>query len=235
MGSVTDQHEGTRRAARGEPGDHIDVLRSEPTRPATSSINWRGPAVVLAVVLVALVALPRLFPAAGVPPAASPQPTPSARATVALVTLMPFVAPRNGGPAVGRPIPRSADGTEYFDGIPARFDGQAVLRVRDALLEPLGVTVLVGGWYVPPVCYGGPAGHGDCASAVLSDVPVNQQGAGWLTTDWLAVSSQSAELGARIMRGRLEPDPACSISLAIACQPRLQVTSIVWVGPTTAG
>lgn len=232
---MTHQRESSRPTPRGERGDHVDVLRTEPTRPATSSIHWRRSAVVLAVVLLALVTLPRLFPAAGVPPSASAQPTPSARATAPPVAPLPFVAARNGAPAVGRPIPRSADGTEYFDGIPTRFDGRAVLRVRDALLEPLGVTVLVGGWYVPPVCYGGQAGHGDCASAVLSDVPVNQQGVGWLATDWLAVSSQSAELGARIMRGRLEPDPACSISLAIACQPRLAVTSIVWVGPTTAG
>ncbi len=229
------QRGGSRPTVRGEPSDHVDVLRAEPTRAATTSMHWRRPAVALAVALLALVALPRLFPSAGVPPAASPQPTPSARLTHPPVTPLPFVASRNGAPAVGRPIPRSPDGTEYFDGIPTRLDGQAVLRVRDALLQPLGSSMLVGGWYVPPVCYGGPAGHGQCASAVLSDVPVNQQGAGWLTTDWLAVSSQSAELGARIMRGRLEPDPACSISLAVACQPRLQVASIVWVGPTTAG
>jgi hypothetical protein len=128
------EREGNRPAARGEPGDHIDVLRTEPTRPATASMHWRRALAALAVALLALVALPRLLPATGAPPAASPQPTPTARVTGPPVTLLPLVVPGNAGPAVGRPIARSADGTEYLDGIPTRFYGQAVLRVRDALL-----------------------------------------------------------------------------------------------------
>jgi hypothetical protein len=217
-------------------GDQVDVLPAQPTRTVTSGTGWRRAALLLGLVLVMLVALPRLFPAAA-PPATRPAATATAGPTVTARVVAvrgTYVPAAQKGPLVGGPMPRSADGTAYLDGIPTRFDGEAVLRVRDALLRPLGTSVLVGGWYMPPVCYGGGAGRTNCASAVLSDVPVDQQGAGWLATDWLAVSSQSAEMGARIMRGRLEPDPACSIGQAVACQPRLEVTEVVWIGPRTS-
>ena len=216
----------------------LDVLRSEPARAAVSNVRWRAAALSVAVVLLALVVAPRLLPASASP---SPQAVPSTSfaATAGAPTAAP-VAPqrlalaRGDLPAVGPPIARSSDGSEYFDGIPTRVDGERVLRVRDALLTPVGTTVLVGGWYLPPVCRGGTAGSAACASAVLSDVPVDQQGPGWLATDWLAVSSQSPGMGARVMSGRLEPDPACSISQAITCQPRLVVTNVVWTGSAPA-
>lgn len=229
------QRDATRPPTPGDPVDQVDARPAESNRVPLSRLGWRGPALGLVAVLVALVALPTLFPSTGALPSPSPIPTVGPSRGRSLTLPATFLPAARGAPAVGRPIRRSANGSEYIDGIPVQFDGEAVLRVRDVLLRPLGNTVLVGGWYVPPVCYGAQPGVSDCASAVLSDVPVDQQGPGWLATDWLAVDSKSPGMGARIMRGKLEPDPACSISLAITCQPRLGGTRIVWVGPPTGG
>ena len=185
------EREGDRAAVSGDPGvGGLDLLRSEPPRAAVANVRWRAAALSVAVLLLALVVAPRLLPAAA-------PPGPSAVASVAVPPTAAPVAPqrlavsRGDLPAVGPPMARSSDGSEYFDGIPTRVSGERVLRVRDALLTPVGETVLVGGWYLPPVCHSGRAGAGACASAVLSDVPVDEQGPGWLATDWLAVSSES--------------------------------------------
>ena len=229
------EREGPQAIAPGDPGvARADVLRAEPPTSATRNVGWLRPALGLAAVLAALVALPRLLPASADEPTASPRATAAATHHNPVAARPTLTVAADGGPAVGAPLPRSTDGSEYLDGIPTNVAGEAVLRVRDALLQPLGTRLLVGGWYLPPVCHDGHAGRVGCASAVLSDVPVDQQGPGWLTTDWLAVSSQLSGMGSRILRGQLEPDPACSISQAIACQPRLVVTNVVWIGSPAA-
>ncbi len=213
---------------------------SAPQQVATrSSFGWRSAALAVAVAIVGLVAIAR-FGGASDQPLTSSQPSFAvALATVTPQPPQPSATPRPrsiggliGRPAVGAPIRRTADGLDYIDGIPTAVAGVPVDRVRDALLLPVGSTVLVGGWYVPGPCTT-TAIQRQCSSAVLADVPIDQQGTGWLATDWLVVQGTVRGSGGLVLRGTLDPDPNCSINLARPCQPLLRVVATSWTSPGT--
>ena len=82
-------------------------------------------------------------------------------------------------PPAGLPVRGRADrcagrhpvgqATAIDDGIPAVFDGDPVLRVRDAATLPVGSVALVGGWSRRAPC---PSGEGaNPCLALLSDIP----------------------------------------------------------------
>ena len=125
----------------------------------------------------------------GAAPAAPRHRSPPARAVAGATftaTAVARPAPQSGGrfvpaaakgPAVGPPIPRSSDGSEYLDGIPT----------RGPTMRPSCASEMHCSGRRAPACSlaagtcrrcatVGELGRDNCASAVLSDVPVDQQG-----------------------------------------------------------
>jgi hypothetical protein len=125
-------------------------------------------------------------------------------------------------------MPRLPDGLTYADGIPSGISTQPVYRVRDALLVPLGRTVLVGGWYHRPYCRD-PGRSLGCTAATMSDVPL-VPGQGDVLTSFIALDSELDGVGAHVVLATVVDDPHCSIHDLGACQPRLQVLAEIWSG-----
>jgi hypothetical protein len=125
-------------------------------------------------------------------------------------------------------MPRSPDGLTYADGIPAGISTQPVFRIRDALLVPVGRTVLVGGWYHRPYCRD-PGRKLGCTAATMSDVPLIP-GQGDVLTSFIALDSELDWLGAQVVLAIVVDDPRCSIRDLGDCQPRLQVLAQMWSG-----
>jgi len=198
--------------------------------PTGTGGGWRLPAVAVGVALVALVALTRL----GGADRPTPSPRPSAAAAVpngGVSTAAPDEASITVS-RLGGVMRRSPDGLTYADGIPTGISGQAVYRVRDALLVPVGRTLLVGGWYlhrsdVVRECV--TLRGGVCASATISDVPLSGPRVGDVTTAFVAVDSYLGGTGAYVLLATIEADPHCSIfGGGGVCQPRLRVLSRIW-------
>jgi len=203
----------------------------QPGRPELYSTRtrsaWKLPALALAAVIVGLVAITRLggadLPAPTSAPTAiavAPTPTPEPSPT-----RPPFAVEILAGV-----ISRSADGLTYADGIPTGISGQNVYRVRDALLVPVGRTVLVGGWYLSRACRSTVRGAPLCPTPTISDVPL-QNGMGDVRTDFIALDSHLAGTGAHVVLATVTDDPNCSIHAGGgACQPRLRILAQVWSG-----
>lgn len=191
---------------------------------ARSGGGWRLPLVAVVVAVVALVGLTRL---------GGPDTQQTALPTQAAVLPDLFAPP----PAPTQPpfgqlagaMPRSADGLTYADGIPTGIRTQPVYRVRDALLGPVGRTLLVGGWYHQPYCRSGPRLMLVCSSATMSDVPL-VEGQGDVRTSFIALDSQFDAVGAYVVLAVVVDDPHCSIRDLGDCQPRLQVLAEMWSG-----
>ena len=194
---------------------------------ARSGGGWRLPLVAVVVVVVALVGLTRL--------AGSDSPR-SPASTQAAVLPNPFAPGPTRSPAPTPPpvglmagaMPRSADGLTYADGIPTGISTQPVYRVRDALLVPVGRTLLVGGWYHQPHCFR-TGRRLACTAATMSDVPL-VEGLGDVRTSFIALDSQLSEVGAHVVLAIVVEDPGCSIRDLGDCQPRLQVVANMWSG-----
>jgi hypothetical protein len=197
------------------------LMDLEPGRPELYSTRtrsaWRLPALVVVAVLVGLVVLTRL--------GGSDRLTGIAAASTA--TPMPTVTlPR------GWSTP-SSDPTTYADGIPLDIDGEPVFRVSDAVLSPVGRTMLVGGWYIDKfyakrACAARSGSH--CAPSTMSDVPLLGPSVRDVTTSFVAINSSLGRTGAYVVRARVETDPGCWIHSDGACQPWLHVVARVWSG-----
>ncbi len=198
--------------------------------PPSGRAGWRSAALVVAAVLVGLVAVTHLPgpPTASLAPSAvatlTPTPVPSASLEPVLIDdrgqRLPLTVsvPLPVGPL----IQRRADGQRYVDGLPTIVGGLPVKRVRDALLVPVGTTLLIGGWYYGPDCQVFRAGP--CPPATLSDDP-----SGSPRTDSLALDeNQGAATGARVFDVTVEPDPSCYFIRATLCLPRLHVVAAMW-------
>jgi hypothetical protein len=190
--------------------------------PTRTGVGWRLPALAVAVALVALVGLTRL----GAPdrPIPSDVPLPVAQAS-------PTASPApTRGPAVPNRldgvIARSADGLTYVDGIPTGISGQAVYRVRDALLVPLGRTLLVGGWSDGQGCAA--ITVTGCSPPRLTDGTPFHSRQTALPADVIAMDSRLTGFGRFIVLATVEDDPRCSIVTEDACQPRLHVVQPIW-------
>jgi hypothetical protein len=186
--------------------------------------GWRLPLVAVAAAVVALVGLTRLggpdtqptalpTQAADLPDLFGPTPAP---------TQPPFVQ-------LAGVMPRSADGLTYADGIPTGIRTQPVYRVRDALLVPVGRTLLVGGWYHQPYCRTSGRPRAVCTAATMSDVPL-VEGQGDVRTSFIALDSHLGAVGAHVVLAKVVDDPGCSIRDFGDCQPRLQVLAQMWSG-----
>lgn len=207
-------------------------MNLEPGRPELYSTRtrsaWKLPAVGLAAVIVGLVAITRL----GGPDAPPPTAQPTAIAVAPSPTATPTPTPRQiTTSTLTGVMSRSADGLVYLDGIPAGISGQPVYRVRDALLVPVGRTMLVGGWYRSRLCRSTGRGAPLCPTPTLSDVPL-VSGQGDVRTDFIALDSILALTGAHVLLATVEDDPDCAIHAAGACQPRLKVLQQVWEAQT---
>jgi hypothetical protein len=126
-------------------------------------------------------------------------------------------------------MPRSADGLTYADGIPTGISTQSVYRVRDALMVPVGRTLLVGGWYHQPHCPAPGRPRAACTAATMSDVPL-VEGQGDVRTSFIALDTQFDAVGAYVVLAVLTDDPRCSIRNLGQCQPWLKVVSKMWSG-----
>jgi hypothetical protein len=204
---------------------------SPPLMPTGTRDGWRLPALAVLALLVGLVALTRWDG-----PDLTPPPTrvlgPSAAAAVATPDGTPAPTPRpNAVSRLSGVMPRSPDGLTYADGIPTGISGEPVYRVRDALLVPLGRTVLVGGWYLSRTCRPDVRTH--CPAPTMSDVPLDAAQRD-LATNFVALDEPLHGTGAHIVLATIEPDPGCSISGMGACQPRLRVLQQIWSGPEIA-
>jgi hypothetical protein len=193
--------------------------------------GWKLPALVVVVLLAGLVAITRLggpqgpapAPSSGLALGPSQGPTLTALPTP---TPEPTRAPIIAGYLTGV-MRRSADGLTYADGIPTGISGEPVYRVRDALLVPLGRTMLVGGWYLSRNCR--PDGLSHCPAATMSDVPLDTRQRD-VTTNFVALDEHLVGSGAHIVLATVEPDPDCWISASSGCQPRLRVLQQIWSG-----
>jgi hypothetical protein len=208
----------------------MDEGQSGPTLVSTGARGgWKLPALVVLVLLVGLVAITRLggsqrpspAPSSGLALGASQGPTLTALPTP---TPQPTRAPISAGYLTGA-MPLAADGVTYADGIPIGISGEPVYRVRDALLMPLGRTMLVGGWYRSRDCH--PVGQSHCPAATMSDVPLDTAQRD-LSTYFVALDERLVGSGAHIVLATVEPDPDCWISSGTACQPRLRVLQQIW-------
>jgi hypothetical protein len=203
----------------------MDPESPQPTLTRTQSgRGWRLALVIIVGAVVALVGLTRLGgsdPAATVTPtraAVLPNPfLPPPRPTLAPVVQMPGV------------MPRSPDGLTYADGIPTTISNKPVIRVRDALGEPAGRTLLVGGWYRLPHCHPAARSIVVCAASTLSDVPL-VQGQGDVRTSFMALDSDLDDVGAHVVLAIVEVDPRCAIRDLGECQARLRVVADLWSG-----
>ncbi len=203
----------------------------EPGRPQLYSTRtrsaWKLPAVAVVALIVGLVAVTRLG-GADLPTPTNP-PTAVAIAPTLTATVAPTKPPFTVQLLAGV-ISRSGDGLTYADGIPTGISGQSVYRVRDALLLPVGRTVLVGGWYLSRICRSTGRGTPLCPTPTISDVPL-QQGMGDVRTDFIALDSHLVGNGAHVVLATVSDDPNCSIHAGGgACQPRLKVLQQVWSG-----
>lgn len=191
---------------------------------ARSGGGWRLPLVAVTATVVALVGLTRLGGSDSQQP---PSPTQAA--------LLPNLFASTPAPTrapvglLAGAMPRSADGLTYADGIPTGISTQPVYRVRDALLVPVGRTLLVGGWYNQPYCRTSGRPRAVCAPSTMSDVPL-VEGQGDVRTSFIALDSQLDAVGAQIVLAIVVDDPGCSIRDLGDCQPRLQVLSQMWSG-----
>lgn len=203
--------------------------------PTGTTVGWRRPALVLAAVLVAVVGIARLGAPDHPPVPSLPVALPTEAALVP-PTLPPIYAPSavpsGARLVIGRitgAMRRSADGLTYADGIPTGISGQSVYRVRDALLVPVGYTLLVGGWYLRRDC-APTLPFFRCPSPTLSDVPLVSSSTGDVATTFVAIDTHLSRSGARVVLAMVEPDPGCSIRNGGACLPRLRVLQQVWSG-----
>lgn len=193
-----------------EPG-HPE-LYSTRTRSA-----WRLPALAVVAVLVGFVVLTRLD--------GSDRPTGIAAASTATPVLT-VTLPR------GWSTP-SFDPTTYADGIPLEVGGEPVFRISDAVLSPVGRSMLVGGWYIDKsyVKRECAARRGSrCAPSTMSDVPLVGPAVRDVTTSFVAVDSFLGRTGAYVVRVKVQEDPGCWITSVGQCQPRLHVVARVWSG-----
>lgn len=191
---------------------------------ARSGGGWRLPLVGVVVAVVTLVGLTRL--------GGSDSPRLPTRTLDAVQPNLfePTTAPtrRPVGLLAGA-IPRSPDGLTYADGIPTGISTQPVYRVRDALLVPIGRTLLVGGWYHQPHCAGRPRAMIVCTAATMSDVPL-VEGQGDVRPSFIALDSELEVVGAIVVLAVVVEDPGCAIRDLGSCQPRLQVVARMWSG-----
>jgi len=180
-------------------------------RPTRTHSDWRGPAFALVAVLVGLVVLSRLD---SPEPLIVPAPLPTAAAVLSTE-------------ASGGAIGRTPDGLRYADGIPTGISGESVFRVGDALLVPLGRTLLVAGWHTRIECEQ-VRPRRRCGPTTLSDAAIEPWHAGWLATSWIEMDTRLRRSGAWIVRATVEEDADCSIPRAGSCQPRLRLLETVW-------
>ncbi|MEA2677332.1 MAG: hypothetical protein QOJ81_1473 [Chloroflexota bacterium] len=190
---------------------------------ARSGGGWRLPLAAIFVAVVALAGLTRLG-GSDTPPNALPTLAPS---QIDLFAHTPAPSRPPVGLLAGV-MPRSPDGLTYADGIPTGISTQPVYRVRDALLVPVGRTMLVGGWYHQPHCFNTGRDRA-CTAATLSDVPL-VQGQGDVRTSFIALDSPLDGVRAHVVLVIVVEDPGCSIHDAGACQPRLRVLQDIWSG-----
>jgi hypothetical protein len=192
---------------------------------APSGGGWRLPLVAVVVAVVALVGLTRL---GGFD---SQQSSTTTREAVLANLFAATPAPTQ--PPVGLRVgsmPRSPDGLTYADGIPTDVSADPVYRVREALLEPVGRLLLVGGWYHQPHCLRAPADSNlACTASTLSDVPL-VEGQGDVRTSFIALDSELGDVGAHVVLAIVVADPDCSIRDLGDCQPRLHVLAQMWSG-----
>ena len=203
-----------------------------PLVPTGTKVGWRRPAVVLAAILLAVVGVTQFGAADQAPLTSSSSAGPTLAAGVPAPTVMPAPTTAPASPTTGRisgAMPRSGDGLTYADGIPTGISGESVYRVRDALLVPVGRTLLVGGWYQTPDCRQ-LRGVRRCPSPTLSDVPLDSPRTGDVTTTFVALDDYLVGRGARILLATVEPDPLCLIRDVGACLPRLRVLQQIWSG-----
>jgi hypothetical protein len=201
-------------------------------RPTRTHSDWRGPALALVAVLVGLVVLSRLD---SPEPLIVPAPMPTAAAvlsTEASVTsptpgLPTLPSATNPPSTIGGAIGRTPDSLHYADGIPTGISGESVFRVGDALLVPLGRTLLVAGWYTRIECEQ-VRPRRRCGSTTLSDAAIEPWHPGWLATSWIEMDTRLWRSGAWIVRATVEEDADCSIPRAGSCHPRLRLLETVW-------
>jgi hypothetical protein len=207
----------------------MDLEQGRPELYSTRTRSaWKLPAVALALVIVGLVTVTRL----GGPDAPLPTAPPTAIAVAPTPTAMPVPTPRQITiSTLAGVMSRSADGLSYADGIPTGISGQPVYRVRDALLVPVGRTMLVGGWYRSLPCRMTGRGTPLCPIPTISDVPL-VTGQGDVRTDFIALDSHLVTTGAHVVLATVEDDPDCAIHAAGLCQPRLKVLQQIWDGWT---
>lgn len=211
---------------------------SEPQPPdapltrTTRSRSWLVPTMAVVVVLVTVVVVGRLGQVS-TPPGATPAPSAAAfRPTVrpvgpraSLTVVRRPVYPSAAG-LIGAPIGIQFEGERYDDGVPAVFEGDPVIRVRDAATLAVGYVALVGGWARRAPC---PSGEGaNPCLALLSDVPFGSP-----RVAELALGGQAAfdyRSGPRVFRATVQADPSCTFSAFDACLPRLIVGRPLWEG-----
>jgi hypothetical protein len=195
----------------------------EPGRPelysAGTSSPWKLPALAIAAVLVGLVALTKF---GGGAPDSTPIGASGPNSPLPTVTL-----------PLGWSTP-SFDPTRYADGIPLEMDGQPVFRIPDALLSPVGRTMLVGGWYIDKSyakreCMARRGAR--CAPSTMSDVPLGGRYAGDVRTTFVAIDSLLGPTGPYVIKATVAVDPGCWIHADGGdCQPWLHVVRI-WLSP----
>ncbi|HUP83663.1 MAG TPA: hypothetical protein VM284_05665 [Candidatus Limnocylindria bacterium] len=201
----------------------MDPDAPRPTLTKTRSGNsWRLPLVAVVVSIGALAGVVVLG-RTDLPPSGTPT-RPPTQINLFEPPPPPTQAPFNQLVGV---MPRSPDGLTYADGIPTDISTLPVYRVRDALLVPVGRTLLVGGWYRLPDCRSTGRLILRCAPSTLSDVAL-VVGQGDVRTSFIALDSRLEGIGAHVVRAIVVDDPDCSIHDVGACQPRLEVLEDVW-------
>ncbi len=187
------------------------------------------PTLALIGILVAVVALGKFGQTPGevATPIASRAPVPSVRRAGAAATLSVLHRPvyNTAANLIGLPVGIRSDSDTYDDGIPAVWEGEPVLRARDAAALPNGSVALVAGWTRRTGCSGEEGGQ---CSALLSDVPFHSPRTAALVLGGAA--DYDYREGPRIYRASVQLDPGCTFSAFDACLPMLDVGSALWEG-----
>lgn len=190
------------------------------------SRTWLWPAAAFVAILLAVVVVGRLgqTPGESIPP----DPTPLHPVAVVPERSLSTVTSPGRSTAAGLPAYRigiRSDGERYDDGIPARLNGNQVVRVRDAATLPTGSTVLVGGWSQTGGCMN--LGLQSKCPVVLSDAPFLSD-----ASVSLQLTGQAAfgdEQGAQIYQATVQAGD-CSTGTSGGCLPELNVGEAIWSG-----
>ncbi|HYI21136.1 MAG TPA: hypothetical protein VEX62_00740, partial [Candidatus Limnocylindrales bacterium] len=150
-----------------------DAPRPPELTATHSSRGWRVAAVVVAVSIVGLVVATRLGG-----PTPEPQRSPAAATALAAGTSAPTSSPEPDRPPGPTAMPSLSiggwddvvtvpAGARYVDGIPAVIEGTRVFRVHEALIAPVGTTLMIGGWHLRRDC--GEVRRRRCALPTIAD------------------------------------------------------------------